>query len=198
MEGFTVNVRTNSNAIALELLQSARDMRDTAVVRALNKTAAQVVTASSREVRKAGYNLKAADIKRALKLSRATASNLTATVTASGKPIPLIRYGARQTSKGVTVQVLSGRKLIPGAFIATMPGGHTGVFVREPNARHKKMRGKGKTSWHGLPIRELYGPSIPDGLANDKVRDALQQLIATKFPTILEHEHAWLAKRARP
>ena len=176
---------------------AAREMKGTALVRALNKTADRVKVAGSREVRKAGYNLKASDIKRALKISRATQSSLKATVTAGGRPIPLIQYGARQTSKGVTVNVLSGRKLIPGAFIATMQSGHTGVYVREPGSKHKKVLKAGRASWHGLPIRELFGPAIPDALANPAVRDALQALITEQFPIILEHEHSWLARRAQ-
>lgn len=197
MDGLTVNVRSNASSIAIELMAAAQDMRNTALVRALNKMGQQVVTAGSREVRKAGYNLKASDIKKALKLKRATQSNLTATVTASGRPVPLIQYGARQTAKGVTVSVLNGRKVIPGAFIATMPTGHTGVFVLQPGGKHRKFKKAGKTSWHQLPIRELYGPAIPDAMANAGVRDAVEELVATKFPGILEHEHAWLAKRAK-
>lgn len=196
MDGLVVQVRTNASAVAIELMAAAREMKNTALVRALNKTAERVKVGASREVRQAGYNLKASDIKRAMKISRATQSSLTATVTASGRPVPLIQYGARQTSKGVTVNVLSGRKLIPGAFIATMPSGHTGVFVREAGGRHKKVRKGGKISWHGLPIRELFGPAIPDALANPAVRDAMRALIEEQFPIILEHEHAWLARRA--
>lgn len=197
MQGLSVNVRSNASLIAAELLASAQDMRNTALVRALNKTADQVLVAGSREVRKAGYKLKAADIKSAMRVKRASQSRLTASVIASGRPVPLIQYGARQTSKGVTVSVLNGRKLIPGAFIAKMPTGHIGVFVREPGGKHKKVMKAGKASWHQLPIRELFGPAIPDALSNAGVRDAVQELIATKFPVILEHEHAWLAKRVK-
>lgn len=197
MDGLTVNVRTNASSIALELLASAQDMRNTALVRSLNKMGSQVVTAGSREIRKAGYSLKASDIKKALKLTRATQSSLAATVTASGRPIPLIKYGARQTARGVSVSVLNGRKVIPGAFIATMPTGHTGVFVLQPGGKHKKVKKAGKSSWHQLPIRELFGPAIPDAMANAGVRDAIESLVADKFPGILEHEHAWLAKRTR-
>ncbi|MEO8806599.1 MAG: phage tail protein [Burkholderiaceae bacterium] len=197
MDGLSVNVRTNAHSIAFELMASAQEMRNTALVRSLNKMADQVLVASSREVRSAGYGLKAADIKRALRVKRASQSQLTATVIASGRPIPLIQYGARQTAKGVTVNVLNGRKLIPGAFIATMPTGHRGVFVLQPGGKHKKVQKGGKASWHQLPIRELYGPAIPDALANQAVRDVVQELITVKFPVILEHEHAWLAKRLK-
>jgi len=178
----------------MEFMAAAQEMRDTAMVRALNKMADQVKVASAREVRKAGYNLKIGTIKDAIRVKRAGQGNLKATVVASGKPIPLVQYAARETARGVTVNVQKGRKVIAGAFIGTMPSGHRGVFVREQGGKHKRVNRGGKISWHQLPIRELYGPSVPDGLANKAVQDALQQLIAEKFPAILEREHAWLAR----
>lgn len=194
MEGFSVNVRSNAHTLITELLSAADDMPQ-ATVRALNKMADQVKVQSAREVRDAGYTLKVSEIKRAMKVLRAAPGNMRATVVASGKPIPLINYGARQTAKGVSVSVLKGRKVIAGAFIATMPSGHKGVFVREPGAKHKKVGKGSQASWHALPIRELYGPSIPDGLANKAVQAALLSLIEDKFPKLLEHEQAWLARR---
>lgn len=196
MESITVNVRSNINEVLMDLQAASREMQEIAVVRALNRTADQVRTQASRAVRDAGYNLKAATIKANIKIKRATAGNLRATVVASGRPIPLIQYGARQTGKGVTVNVQKGRKLIAGAFIATMPSGHKGVFVRGAGNVHKRVARNGKVSWHGLPIRELFGPSIPDGLANKSVQEALQQLIVDKFPQILQREHSWLNRRA--
>ena len=195
METITVNVKHNVSQLLMELEAASREMRDTAVVRALNKTADQVKVQASREVRDAGYALKMADIKGALRVRRANQGNLRASVIASGRPIPLIKYGARQTAKGVTVNVKSGRKLIPGAFIATMPSGHRGVFVREPGGKHKKVSKAGKVAWHQLPIRELYGPSIPDGLANKAVQQSLQRFIADRFPKLLTHEHTWLRRK---
>lgn len=191
----TVNVRTNAADVAMEMLAGARDMQDKAMASALNKMADQVKVAASREVRDAGYNLKAAVIKKGLKVGRASPGNLRSSVVASGRPIPLIQYGARQTAKGVTVSVLNGRKLIKGAFIATMPSGHTGVFVHGANGKHKKVTRGGKSSWHQLPIRELFGPAVPDGLSNKAVQEALRQLIVEKFPAILQHESAWLSRK---
>lgn len=196
MEGLSVNVRHNADLVAMEFMAAAQEMRDTAMVRALNKMADQVKVASAREVRAAGYGLKISTIKAGIRVKRASQGNLKAAVIASGRPIPLIQYSARETSKGVTVNVQKGRKLIAGAFIATMPSGHRGVFVREEGGKHKRVKKGGKVSWHQLPIRELFGPSVPDGLANKAVQDALQQLITEKFPDILEHEHSWLRRRA--
>lgn len=183
----TVDVRGSMDRIIADMEQLKREVVGKATVFALNKVADQVKTAASREMRDAGYKLKVSDIKKQLKVYRATSGNLTARVVAAGRPIALIQYGARQTAKGVSVEVLHGRKSIAGAFIATMPNGHKGVFVRV-GSKHKKVMKNGHSIWSGLPIKELFGPSVPDGLASKAVQDALQRLIEDKFPEILQQQ----------
>lgn len=75
-------------------------------------------------------------------------ADMSATVTAKARAIPLRRLRPRQNKRGVTYKTPAGRELRPGAFIATMPSGHWGVFRRADRPR--------------LPIREQYGPSITD------------------------------------
>jgi hypothetical protein len=156
----------------------------------------RVKVRAARIVRDTGYKLKISDIKKAIKINRASSGNLRADAVASGRPISLINYGAKEAKpNGVSVDVLSGRKVIAHAFIATTKNGTKQVFVREPSAAHKKVIKGGKAVWSALPIRKLYGPSIPDALANKAVADAIIALIDERFPVILEHEHAFLSKR---
>lgn len=161
-----------------------------AVVRALNKTAAQARTGAVRAVRASGYNIKASAIRRSFRIERATPSRLAVTLRATGAPVPLINYGAVQTKKGVNVRVKNGSDTFRHAFIATMPNGHKGVFERK-GTEHKRVTKGGRSYESGLPIRELYGPSIPDALTNDAVQKALAQTIASKYPAILAHELGW-------
>jgi hypothetical protein len=182
-----VDVRGSMDRIIADVGNKKREVRSVAVPRALNKMIDQVKTGAARSIRDAGYKLKVSDIKKGLKISRAVAGNLTARVTASGNPIPLSAYGARQTAKGVSVDVLHGRKVITHAFIATMPSGHKGVFVRV-GAQHKKTTKGSRTVWSGLPIKELFGPSVPDGMANAAVQETLQRLVLEKFPDILRQQ----------
>lgn len=188
-----VDVRGSMDSIIADLTRKQRDVIGPATISALNKVAAQVKTNAARQMRDAGYNLKVSDIKRALTVNRASSGNLTAAVVASGRPIPLIKYGARQVSSGVSVDVLNGRKVIANAFIATMPSGHKGVFVRVGKT-HKKVNKRGRAQWSGLPIKELFGPSVPNGLANAAVQAALQDLIAQKFPDILRQQIKYLSR----
>jgi hypothetical protein len=177
---------------ALAKLQSApKDVMTRAVPRALNRVAAEAKTESSRSIRAAGYKLKAGAIKKQISIRRATRSELKAIVKATGKPIPLIEYAAREVSTGVSVAVKGGRKIIKHAFIATMPTGHKGVYVRVGKG-HKKVIKNGKVIWSGLPIKQLYGPSIPAAFSNEVVQDALKLKIKQRFPQLLAHEMAFL------
>jgi hypothetical protein len=175
------------NRVIADQQRKHKGVRSVAVPRALNKMIDQVKTSSAREVRDAGYKLKVGDIKKGLRIQRATASNLTAKVVASGRPIPLISYSARQTAKGVSVDVLHGRKVVAHAFVATMPSGHKAVMVRM-GTTHKKKHKNERALWTGLPIKQLFGPSVPDGLANAAVQQALQRFVLEKFPKILQQQ----------
>jgi len=165
-----------------------------AVVRALNKTAIQARTAASQEVRAAGYNIKASAIKSSFAIQKASRGKLVVTLKSTGRPIALINYGARQGKNGVSVQVKAGRSVLRHAFVATMQNGHRGVFERTGKT-HKKVMRNGKMIRSGLPIKELYGPSIPQSLANEAVNKAIMAKIRQKFPQILRHELAFAASK---
>lgn len=179
----SISVQDNFKQVAIKLFELRNDVLEKAKIRALNKVAAQAKVAASKEIRATGYNMKAAAIKQKITIKRASSGNAVVVIKCSGRPIPLIQFGARETRAGVSVSVKHGRKIIRHAFVATMPSGHQGVYVRVGN-QHKKISGK----WHGLAIKELFGPSIPAAFGNEIVQAALVRLVREKFPTILEHE----------
>jgi hypothetical protein len=188
-----LNVRSDVKAITAGLTRYVGEQQK-AVVRALNKTAAQAKTAAGQEVRAAGYNIKSSAIKKSFVVQRAKPGKLVVVLKASGRPIALINYGARQNKNGVSVQVKAGRTVLRHAFIATMQNGHQGVFDRV-GKQHKIVKRNGKSFRTGLPIKELFGPSIPQSLANDAVEKALMSKIRQKFPEILRHELAFIASK---
>jgi len=127
-------------------------------VRALNKVAANVRTAASAGIRRRRA-LTASTVRQALAITRASKSRQFATITVRGAPIPLRDYAARQGTRGVTVLVTPGkRKLVAlganKAFVLDRFGGH--VFARTGAAR--------------LPIKKLFGPSLPSTFMHDEVR----------------------------
>lgn len=183
----TLSVQTDIKAAigTLDLLRE--DIQSRAIPRALNAVAAQVRTQAAREIRDSGYKIKIADIKKKLRIDRAKAGQPQAAVIAVGKPQPLIDLNARQGSAGVTFTGLNGEELRQSAFIITTRRGHRGVFLRTGNA-HRKVTGKGKTYWSGLPIKEQFGPSIPDAFIQTKVQTVLTTLVKERFPRLLYRE----------
>lgn len=91
----------------------------------------------------------------------------------SGAPVPVADFAHRQTRKGVTASINAGkRSLIPGAFIATMRSGHTGVFIRKGKAR--------------LPIRETFTTRVSDVFNDAGFIDYLQAGAQARFSASFE------------
>lgn len=111
-----------------------------AIARAINRTANSVKTVMTRAVA-GSLRVKQAYVRERIKVRLATRQELSAAISASAQPIPLIAQGARGPEpsrgqgRGVTANTATRR--YPHAFIATMPSGHRGVFQREGKARLK-------------------------------------------------------------
>lgn len=87
------------------------------IQQSVNRTLTGVRTDSTNEVAKVITPTKKA-IRSSMTINKMTAKDGRASVDCKGKPLNLIHFKARQTNKGVTIQVLkkSGRKLVPHAF----------------------------------------------------------------------------------
>lgn len=133
-------------------LQRLRTQTPIAVTRALNKSIASGRTVMAREMSR-DLGLKVGDVRDQIKVIEASPTRLEAKLSASGKRIPLVAFGAsgpepsRGKGRGVSYRLQGQRRRISSAFLATMPSGHRGVFLRKAKGR--------------LPIRELLGPSLP-------------------------------------
>lgn len=131
-----------------------------ALVRALRKAGATALrdmrSEGSKRVR-ARKRISPRYITRAFTLRRAKGSDIGGlewALDVGGAPVPLVAYPARQTRKGVSVEVNRGKRtLLKGSFIATMASGHKGVFRRTGKAR--------------LPIHELLGSRPVDALLHE-------------------------------
>ncbi len=120
--------------------------------RAVNHTARKARTRIVQELRRR-LKMRSTDIRKDVTLRRASYANPEARIRIGGKPIPLVRFQARQTARGVTYrQPSTGRRVLsPHSFIATMRTGHRGVF--------RRRRAGGKRVGR-LPINELTGKSL--------------------------------------
>ncbi|MNW36155.1 Prophage minor tail protein Z (GPZ) [compost metagenome] len=150
---------------------------------ALNRSAASARTAGARKVRER-YTIKAKDVNAVFKIiAKPSASSLEAVLRSRTGSLPLINFQTkpnappgRQPRGGVKVGVIKGqRKALKHAFVAKVgSGGHIGVFERSTRRR--------------LPIKELFGPPIPEMLNAEDVRQEIEHAFSETFERRLTHE----------
>ena len=144
---------------------------------ALNRTAKQARTQSARDLKGSlgkSLGLSVSGFKRTIRHIPARVRRLFTVLEVSGRPLPLIRFGARKASKGVSAAPWGKRRIYNGTFIRKMPSGHRGVFKRTGKKR--------------LPIKELWGPSIPKAFLHQDIQQGLKRVINDKWPGNFAHE----------
>lgn len=149
--------------------------------RSINRVLTPLRATAAREIAR-DMRVRVGTARKAMTVQRATPARLVGALAASGRRIPLIEFGGRQTAKGVSYDLGRGRNTAPGTFIATMPSGHRGVFGR---------RGKRR-----LPIVERFGPSIPRVFVQDKIARALRAVLATRWPREVTQQLRFLVSRS--
>lgn len=205
-----IDVRHNIGRMLKSIVRVQSDIKDKATVRALNRTAETVRSATSREIRKV-YKIKASAVRAATKLKRASLKSriLTAEVKISGRRISLIEFSARavnpwnlkgrrhrRTGGGVSVQVkvAGGRKVVKSAFIATTKTGYRGVFIREGVAGAPRKTG-GQYRGQGEAIVNLRSISLPSAFVSKAVNEALRSIAIQTFNDRFQHELQFILRK---
>ena len=179
-------------------------------VRAVNKTLTGVKTDASAAIRVVVTAKKEA-VDKTFKISKASEARPSAYIASTGLPLPLIDYSARQTQKGISVQVRKdrARKVVDGAFFATMKSGHKGAYWREWHGINRKGKLEMAINRQGyfwsqktqryipmavlpkkyrLPMEELTGPRVPDIMSNDPVMKSILEKADDRLHKNLLHE----------
>ncbi|AKL95012.1 prophage minor tail protein Z [Clostridium aceticum] len=160
-------------------LGSFSNKAPTVISWALNRTASNVQANAVRKAR-AEYNIKAQDVKDTIKITKANKQTLGALVKSSGKGTPLIKFKVtpKQVDPKKPPKVLKaavkkgGLKKVIGAFVADLRGNK--IFRRKKSKR--------------LPIKELFGPAVPQMLNNIDVRVYIEIEALKTFDKRLERE----------
>lgn len=176
-----IDVQSNVRQQLEKLEGARRDLRDKAIVRALNRTAENVRAEAVREIRKT-YMLKAGLVRGQMSISRAWSGKLQAAVTANGKPIPIYEFNATWNPKwsGVRFKVKKGeRKTLRHTFIAKMKSGKVGVFERI-DAGPMKTR-PGALTKHSQKIEQKFSIGMPGMFGAKEVQSALRVVTYEKF-----------------
>ncbi len=147
-----LDIRENIQAATLSLTAIPEKATKQATVRALNRTITSVRAQAAREMRKDYGSLPIRILKAMMKFTRANTATLTAKLTFSNKRIPLIRWNAVQTSRGVRVkgpknmETWTGdpitTEMLNNAFIQTArSNGVKNVYIRVAGSKRYPIEG---------------------------------------------------------
>jgi Prophage minor tail protein Z (GPZ) len=174
-----MTIKTNFPEVQRQLKQLQDDVAKQATARALNRTVEQAKTAMSKEIRQE-FVLPAAKVNQALRINRARAAgglfNLEASLyspTQRGRSLNLANFGARPTSKGVSIKIKRNgqRIVIPGSFLIN--GGKT-MMIRTGKSR--------------LPIEARQTINVAQMFNTQRINSKVVQVIKDRFPTIFARE----------
>ena len=157
-------------------------------VRALNTVGGQTERFAESEIL-ARYNVSSQDVKSAFSREPAKPGQLTYTIKASGVRTRLFQYGPMQGPVGVTSEVIRGSMVtVAHAFVARMPSGHWGVFLRDKVKRpHIRMRGV-KGAAEKIHIQEQYRPSISEMFFARSVMEKVSAFSEDLLPAQMDEE----------
>lgn len=186
MTQLTVSLNESDFKNVHSMLRGVEKSIGTVIQQSVNRTLTGVRTDSTNEVSKVITPTKKA-IRKSMTFQRMTAKDGNAIFKCRGKPLNLIHFKARETMKGVTVQVLKsgGRKLIPHAFKTKII--NELVAVRQyKGPRKKRIKRGGSFKWYGiLPnkyrfpnkhLKFLTSLAIPDVLGHKPTIDEVLRL----------------------
>lgn len=146
--------------------------------RAINRAATAGRTRASVAIRRQ-YIVKAADIKRKIKIRRATSNQLSAQIRASGPVTPLIQFDVSPKMPDIMrvrarVKKESRQKPIDDGFVTRAENGFVNVFTRVGSSRY--------------PIKSLFGPSIAQMMGRDENVEDIQNRVQEVLDDRLSHE----------
>lgn len=111
-----------------QLLAHIPGAAEKAMARAINKAISTANTEAIKRV-KGRYTISDSELRRGIKIIKATNNHLTATLIATSS---LHRIAKFKVGKGPNVEVIKGNnKKFPYSFLAKMKSGHVGLFARE-------------------------------------------------------------------
>ena len=192
----SIVIKHNFPEVQRQLDALEKDIRDKALVRAVNRTIEQAQTRMGREISRE-YNIKSGDVKARLFIRRASSRQGSFRIEAAlevtskrGRSANVIRFSAKQTAAGVSVKIRrgAGRQVIRDAFIANKGNGAGGtVFVRKPGTA-MASRSAYAGSKHAEQIKAVQTIDIGQMFNAKRINAVVVGLMLEKFPEIFARE----------
>ena len=167
-----VKVNSNFKKALRDIGNVPRKYVQKAMVTALNKVGAEVVTQAKRELKDA-TGLKVGVVAKGLAKDKARRNDETYTIRIKSRYKNVIEFGARQTKKGVSAKVWGKRRVYKHAFIAS--GKNSG-----------KQLVFGKTRGNPKKLKALHGASLPREFVRGDMDKIFNKKIKTRFPILFK------------
>jgi len=167
-----VKVNSNFKKALRDIGNVPRKYVQKAMVTALNKVGAEVVTQAKKEMKEA-TGLKTGVVGKKIKKDKARRGDEEYSIFIKSRYLHVIEFGARQTKRGVSAKVWGKRKIYRGAFINS--GRNSGkrlVF--------KKLKDDPKR------IEALHGASLPREFHRQDMESIFKKKIKTRFPILFK------------
>ena len=172
-----ISIESNLKQFHKQLNELEKQAYPKAVARTLNRVASSAKVASAKHIAQQ-MNAKQADIKRRMVEDKAYPRKLWVSIIASGNPLKLIAFKARQTTRGVVAKAWGVNKLYKHTFIAPVKHGSSNeaVYVRKTK--------------HSLPVKQLWGPGIAQLFKKQEnitiMQDTVRMRLSTEFKNNLQ------------
>ena len=158
-----------------------------ALARSLNRAVERSRTSTVRLIHE-NYNIRPSDVRKTLRVMRASGKALIAAVLERGSPLELMKFAIspkkppnqRGKKPEARTQTVAGvrfgtRKVLPHAFVARMKNGHVGIYSRRAERR---------------AIRQRYTTSVPQMMNSmnvmPKLSDDAQRIMAAELDRQIE------------
>lgn len=190
-----IRIDTQALRDSLKDLKQMNKRMPKAINSALARSGNTIRTAAARKLREI-YFVKHGEVLKKIRVKKNSGGRISLTLEAKDRAIRLINFKA--SPKGVTarkpralkvgVKRKGGMKRVAGAFVTSVRGGHTGIFIRSVGAKHRK----GKDGvWSQGPIEQLRGPAIPVMLSQEGIVSHIQDVAVIEIDKRLNHEIGW-------
>lgn len=214
----TINVKTVGFSEVEKALGAFKEKAPHVLYNVVKRVASNVNKNIAKHTKKV-YSIKSADVKKTLKVKYPSKSDLTAMITSKGTTLPLIKFKVTSPKgidpiemKGIPkegdknypgrarykAKVLKSSKTvnITHAFVQKMKNGHIGLFRRHILSKSFKQQFRKQLKKTGADksVKELHGPSVPQMIANTKIRDLLNKDAQATYEKRIEHEISRILK----
>ena len=163
-----VKVNSNFKKAPRDIGNVPRKYVQKAMVTALNKVGAEVVTQAKRELKEA-TGLKAGVVAKIIKKDKARRGDETYSIMIKSKYLNLIAFTARQTKRGVSAKAWGKRKIYRGAFIGSGRNSGKQLVFKKRKDDPKRIE-----ALHGASLPREFERQDMAKLFNKKIKNGSQ------------------------